>query len=102
MNLDDKFHKDKLFDLLDDKLKEFLIEDFTRMRKSNEGVSFPLNTNKKWDEYLESMGVKTSSLMIQEKDFVCIKNPQRADGSRPLFLLIPKDVAEKILVLGLP
>jgi len=82
----------KLYDILEKKYNSLLMDDFIRTfkRSSIEGISCP--TNYKWEEFLESMDIKT----FPRANSVSIKNPAPHSGS----LSIPNEVAEKILVLG--
>lgn len=97
--LDDKECRTRIYALLERKYSSLLMEEFMRTfkRSVNEGISTPGSSAcQDWDKFLTDMGMRLSSFMTEEKDSILIKNPGPNSG----FITIPKEVAQKILVLG--
>lgn len=83
--------RDKLYEIFMDKL-----EDVGRLPAGGAG-----EISQKWEDYLSEMGVKTQNwaeaVHQSKKDDIVVRNPCESD--KP-YMLVPKDLALKILVLG--
>lgn len=94
--LNEKDYKDRLYDFLERKYSDILMEEFigTFKKSCNEGISVPTHHN--WDNFLVGMGMKLSPFMTHEKDSISIKNPAPHTG----FISMTVEMAERIIVLG--
>lgn len=95
-NFNDEYCKGKIYDILDKKYSCLLMEEFflASKKSAHEGISVPSSHN--WEKVLTDMGMELSPIRFDSKDFISIKHPAPQLG----FIIIPVEIAEKILTLG--